>query len=320
MRCARRGGAVHPGISTNAFPEKATIMKTTLAMATLVAGSFAAPTHAQDALAAGAKPPLTAHVDLASRYVLRGVTTTYGNGAPLGNPGGDAPESDKPALQWGVDYVHESGFYAGYWASQINYSYAQLGRSWVDRSITDFQRNKSIENDIYAGYNGSFGALGYTAGLTYYHYFHGQGSNAFETKLGLTYGPVTLTAQTLLDDVVWGNRGDTYWSAVYSRALAWNLSFTANLGFYTYHRQGRYFGSTDTLSGAACGAGAAFVVNGCYAGGAPVGSGFRHLILGLSRPIGDTGLSWAVQAIVAGKNRFGVAQGDRLVASLSYGF
>lgn len=298
-------------------------MKTTLAFATftggLLAATLAAPALAQEAPAADAKPPLTAHVDLVSRYVLRGVTTTYGNGAPLGNAGGDAPESDRPALQWGVDYAHASGFYAGYWASQVNYSYAQLGRSWSDRGITEFQRNKSIENDLYAGYNGTVGEFGYTGGLTYYHYLHGQASNAFETKLGLSHGPVALTAQTLLRDVVWGNRGDTYWSAVYSRALPAELTFTANLGFYTYHKQGRYFGATDTLTGAGCAAGEAFVVNGCYAGKAPVGSGFRHLILGLSQPIGDTGLTWAVQAILAGQNRFGVAQGHRMVVSLSYG-
>jgi uncharacterized protein (TIGR02001 family) len=298
-------------------------MKTSLALSTLATGCIATlaafSAHAQDA-AAEAKPPLTAHIDLASRYVLRGVTTTYGNAAPLGNQGGDAPESDKPALQWGVDYAHASGFYAGYWASQVNYSYAQVGRSYADRSITDFQRHKSIENDLYAGYNGTLGELGYTAGLTYYHYVHGQGSNAFETKLGLSYGPVALTAQTLLDDVVWGNRGDTYWSAVFTQPLPWDLSFTANLGFYSYSKQGRYFGTTDTLTGSACGAGQAFVINGCYAGKAPVGSGFRHLILGLSQPVADTGLTWSLQAIVAGKNRFGVSQGDRLVASISYGF
>lgn len=288
--------------------------------AALIATLAAAPSHAQDATALEAKPPLTAHIDLASRYVLRGVTTTYGNGAPLGNRGGDAPESDRPVLQWGVDYAHESGFYVGYWASQINYSYAQVGRSWADRAITDFQRHKSVENDFYAGYNGSVGELGYTAGLTYYRYFHGQGSDAFETKLGLSYGPITFTAQTLLKDVVWGNRGDTYWSAVFTQPLPHDLSFTANLGFYTYSKEGKYFGTTDTLSGAACGAGEAFVINGCFAGKAPVGSGFRHLVLGLSQPIADTGLTWSLQAIVAGKNRFGVSQGDRLVASLSYGF
>lgn len=274
------------------------------------------------ALASDAAGPstLSGHVDLVSRYDLRGVTTTYGNGAPLGNALADAPESDKPVLQWGVDYAHDSGFYAGYWGSQINYSYRQLGRSYRDGTITDFQTDKSIENDFYAGYNGSLGALGYTAGLTYYHYINGVASNAPETKLGLSWGPLALSAQTLLRDTVWGNKGDTYASLVYTRELPWDLRFTANLGFYRYEKEGRYLGTTDTRDGSACGAGEAFVVNGCYAGNAPVSSGFRHLILGVSQPIASTPLTWGAQAIVGGKNRFGISQKDRFVLSLAYGF
>ena len=53
---------------------------------------------------------LTGHVDVVSRYYLRGQTSTYGNTEPLGNALADAPESDHPALQWGADYVHDSGF------------------------------------------------------------------------------------------------------------------------------------------------------------------------------------------------------------------
>ncbi|WP_119155221.1 TorF family putative porin [Caldimonas tepidiphila] len=263
---------------------------------------------------------LSGHVDLVSRYDLRGVTTTYGNGAPLGNALADAPESDKPVLQWGADFAHDSGFYAGYWGSQINYSYKQLGRSYRDATITDFQTDKSIENDFYAGYGGSLGGLGYTAGLTYYHYINGVASNAPETKLGLSWGPLALSAQTLLRDTVWGNKGDTYWSALYTRELPWSLKFTASLGFYSYEKEGRYLGTTDTRDGSACAAGEAFVVNDCYAGNAPVSSGFRHLILGVSQPIASTPLTWGAQAIVGGKNRFGISQKDRFVLSLAYGF
>lgn len=274
------------------------------------------------ALAADAKPPytLTGHIDLVSRYYLRGATKTYGNGAPLGNAGADAPESDKPALQWGADYVHTNGFYAGYFGSQINYSYRQLGKSYEDRTITDFQSGKSIENDFYGGYNGTAGDLGYTVGATYYYYIKGEAANALETKLGLSYGPVALNAQTLLADTVWGNKGDTYWSAVYSQSLPYGISFTANLGFYTYKKEGKYLGTTDTLTGTACGAGEAFVVNGCFAGNTPVSNAFRHLILGITQPIGSTPLTWGAQAILAGKNRYGISQSNKLALSLSYGF
>lgn len=90
-------------------------------------------------------PSWTGHVDLVSRYVLRGITTTYGPGPALGNAGADAPESEKAALQWGADWSHPSGFYAGYFGSMVNYSYERLGQSYADRSILDFQSNKSID-------------------------------------------------------------------------------------------------------------------------------------------------------------------------------
>jgi hypothetical protein len=106
------------------------------------------------------------HTDRVSRYVLRGLTKTCGNGPALGNEFADAPESDKPALQWGADFAHSSGFYLGYEGSQINYSYDALGKSYSDRSSTDFQDDKSIENNVYGGYTRSFGDEGYTVDVT----------------------------------------------------------------------------------------------------------------------------------------------------------
>lgn len=268
------------------------------------------------------KPPytFTGHVDLVSRYILRGASTTYGNGAPLGNKGADAPESNRAALQWGVDWVHSSGWYLGYFGSTINYSYKQLGRSYSDRSITDFQKDKSIENDFYGGYTFGAGDFTFNVGATGYVYLNGEHADALETKLAATWGPVTLSAQTLLNDTVWGNRGDTYWALNYSHPLPYDFTFTASLGFYTYEKEGKYLGTTDTLAGTACGAGEAFVVNGCFAGKGPSSSGFRHLILGVTQPIGSSGFTWGAQAVFGGDNRFGVKQGNRVVATLSYGF
>jgi uncharacterized protein (TIGR02001 family) len=270
--------------------------------------------------AAVAAPSWTGHVDVASRYVVRGITSTYGPGPALGNAGADAPESDKPALQWGVDWPHPSGFYAGYFGSMINYSYKRLGQSYADRSVVDFQSKKSVENDLYGGYASKLGGIGYNAGLTGYVYTNGKYSNALETKLGLSYGAFTFGAQTLLHDVVWGNKGDTYWTLNYAQPLPYNLALTTSLGFYTYRKEGKFLGSVDTLTGTACGAGQGFIVNGCFPANGPVASGFRHLIIGITQPIGTSGLSWSLQGILGGDNRFGVRQKNRLLATLSYGF
>jgi uncharacterized protein (TIGR02001 family) len=291
------------------------------ALTTLLA---CAPALADDAAPAAAPAgpwTITKHIDLASRYVLRGVTTTYGNGQPLGNPGADAPESDQAALQWGIDFVHSSGWSFGYWASTINYSYKQLGNSYSDRSITEFQKPRSVENDFYFAYAGNIsGDLGYTLGMTGYYYANGSHANALETKAGLTWGALSFTAQTLLNDVVWGNKGDTSWTLVYTKPLPYDITFTGTLGAYTYSREGKYLGTRDTATGAACGAGQAFVVNGCFAGNGPSSGGLRHLTLGLSAPFPDSSITWSLLAILGGYNRFDVKQGNQLVGMLSWGF
>jgi uncharacterized protein (TIGR02001 family) len=295
-----------------------------ITFAALLAMTAACSAVAADAPADAPAAPytLTGHIELVSRYYLRGATTTYGNALPtLGNKVADAPESDRPAVQGGLDFVHESGFYAGYFASTINYSYKQLGRSYNDRSIVSgFQNDKSIENDFYAGYNGKAGDLGYTAGLTGYYYINGKHANAFETKLGLAYGDFAVSAQTLLNDVVWGNKGDTYVTLNYTHALPYKITFLGSLGGYVYKKEGKFLGTTDTLTNTSCGAGSAFNINGCYAGNTPISSGFRHLILGFTQPILDTPLTWGLQAVIAGKTRFGIKQDNKVVASISYGF
>lgn len=283
--------------------------------------------HAADEAPAGDKPAdaappytLTGHIDLVSRYYLRGLTTTYGSTRPyLGPKAADAPESDKPALQWGTDFVHSSGFYVGYFGSQINYSYDALGKSYKDRSITKFQNQKSIENDLYGGYTGTVGDIGYTIGATYYYYIHGTASNAFETKLGLSYGPFVFTAQTLLKDTNWGNKGDTYWDLIFTQPLPYSLTFTTNLGFYSYDKEGKYLGTRDTSGLTTCNPGEIFNVSFCSAG-KTISGGFRHLIFGISQPIPSTPLTWGLQGIIAGKNRFDVNQGDRVLVTLSAGF
>lgn len=280
--------------------------------------SAALAAGATSALAAEEAAPapdytLTFHVDVVNRYYVRGLTSTYGVEA-FGNKFGDAPESDKPALQWGADFVHSSGFYLGYWASQINYSYDAVGKSYKDRTITKFQDDKSIENDFYGGYNGTIGDFGYVIGGTYYYYINGTASDWFETKLGLTYGPFGFYAQTALQESQASNKGDTYWTVTYATALPYEINFLGTLGFYTYKKEGKYLGSRDTYNNVDCAAGEIFNVNGCYSPGGKLTSGnFRHLTLGFTKTIPDTPVTLGLQGIIGGKNRFDIDQGDRVV-------
>lgn len=293
-----------------------------LALATLMSTAFAQESQQQQAEPEDPPAPtVTFHLDAVSSYVLRGATTTYGNSKPgLGNGMADAPESNRVTPQWGADYVSENGLALSYWASMINYSYERLGQSYSDRSLTNLQNPRSVENDLYAGYNGTIGAVSYSLGMTGYLYINGRHANALETKATISYAGFTLGSQTLLNDVVWGNRGDTYWTLNYSHTLPYNITLSASLGAYTYHKEGKYYGTRDTFLGTQCGPGSAFVVNGCFAGNGPSSGGFRHFIVGVTQPIGHTGLVWGIQGIIGGKNRFNVSQDHTVIGSISYQF
>jgi hypothetical protein len=306
----------------------------------------------------------TAHVDVNSAYYLRGITNTYGNNkwdesaAKTANSWGDAPESRNPALQWGFDITHSSGFYLGYWASTLTYSYDKVGKSYdlykqygiapgpvspapaplpASYANFDYSSEPSIENDFYGGYTGKLGDLGYDLGLTYYYYLDGTHSNAPETKVKFTYGDFGLSFQTLLDDTIWGNQGDTYTSLTWTKALPYGITFTANAGWYFYEKEGKYLGSRDTTLAGSPTCNTAFgqtngffFVNGCYESVDRAGNlsseakvldqGFRHLILGISQPIGETGLTWNAQAILPGVNRFNIKQDPKATIGIAYSF
>lgn len=276
-------------------------------LASALSMAFASSVFAADEPKKDAEPApdltWTGHVDLNSAYYLRGVTNTYGpnkwlsstaalvaagytnrGDASWSNRAGDAPESRNPALSWGLDLTHTNGFYAGYWASQLTYSYEAVGQSFdkykragdaaggtvaarnaagvaaVDSPFTAqgaalqagfptnnqnfYVDNKSIENDFYGGYTGKIGEVGYNVGLTYYYYAPGKYSNAAETKVALTYGEFTGQAQSLLSDTIWGNKADTYWTLAWAKPLPYDLTLTTTAGYYTYGKEGTYLGST----------------------------------------------------------------------------
>ena len=109
------------------------------------------------------------NVALTSDYVFRGVSQT----------------NEEPALQGGIEYAHDSGFYAGAWGSGI---------SWLSDIPGDI--SSSVELDGYLGYRGSAGDLfAYDLGvLTYWYpgHFPDGFSRADTTELyvGGTLSPV----------------------------------------------------------------------------------------------------------------------------------
>lgn len=102
---------------------------------------------------------LISNVTLVSQYVSRGFRQTWG----------------KPALQGGIDYVHPpSGMSAGIWMSTVS---------------NKFIEDATLEVDLYGGYSGSAGALGYSAVLYYYGY---PGAEYAATATSYNYGELAL--------------------------------------------------------------------------------------------------------------------------------
>jgi uncharacterized protein (TIGR02001 family) len=118
--------------------------KIRLALAFLIGGLTAGTLHAQTAPAPAAPPsPWAFNVALYSQYIFRGLSQT----------------DYKPAIQGGIDFVHPGGFYAGVWASNINW-------------LKDFDiHSGNVETDFYLGYKKSFGDVGLDVGYLRYEYF-----------------------------------------------------------------------------------------------------------------------------------------------------
>jgi uncharacterized protein (TIGR02001 family) len=74
-----------------------------------------------------------------SQYVARGIRQTWG----------------RPAVQGGIDVVRPDGWSAGAWASTVSDRFMERGR---------------LELDLYGGYTGSAGAIGYSAMVYHYRY------------------------------------------------------------------------------------------------------------------------------------------------------
>lgn len=122
------------------------------ALAALATIAAAGAAHAGDG-------PFTANVGLVSDYAYRGWSQT----------------DERPALQGGFDYAHDSGLYAGVWGSNV---------SWLSDSNPNV--HNSLELDLYGGYKGTAGAIGYDVGLLQYYYpgSYPKGFNSPDTLEG----------------------------------------------------------------------------------------------------------------------------------------
>jgi len=238
-----------------------------VALATTIAmGGLAAP------IAVNAD--VSGNIGVHSKYLLRGIFE----------------ENSGTAVQGGIDYSNESGFYAGWWASNLGYTYEATPDSKADET--------GFENDFYAGFAGEAGSVGYDIGLIQYMYINVDDSDLTELTATATIGDGYIGMQYLLTDGWWGNAGDIYWKAGYSFAMPKDFGLAFDLGYYTYNDD-----DNSDLGGATTST-----------------SGFRHMNVTLTHPVGTTGAEMYVQYTFAGEDRAAIEYNNSMVLGVTYGF
>lgn len=102
------------------------------------------------AAAGAANADVSSTVTLTNDYDFRGFTQS----------------SQDPAIQASIDYAHDSGWYVGGWASNVDFGPADV----------------DYEVDLYSGFTGTFGesGLGWDVGVVYYAYPDESDFNYFE--------------------------------------------------------------------------------------------------------------------------------------------
>jgi len=157
----------------------------------------------------------TANIGLYSQYVFRGLTQT----------------NEKPAIQGGFDLAHESGLYAGIWASNI---------SWISDATPG--ASASLEADIYGGYKYNFNdALTGDVGFLHYAY-PGSFPDGFtkadtnELYLGLDAKWITLRYSYAVGNTFGSadTRGSSYVDLALTHELVAGINGVAHVGHQRY--------------------------------------------------------------------------------------
>jgi uncharacterized protein (TIGR02001 family) len=152
---------------------------------------------------------LSGNVGVVSEYLFRGLAQSSG-----------------AAVQGGLDYASESGFYVGTWASTIGFGSGT---------------GSGAEVDVYAGFSGEAGSVAYDVGAIYYWYSEEDefdkpdpSYNTIEVYGSVGFGPVTVGGY-YAPDTYFGVDDDAYgvnlgFSAPVSEKLSFDASIQHNGG------------------------------------------------------------------------------------------
>jgi len=128
---------------------------------------------------------------------------------------GASQSATDPAVQASIDYAHESGFYVGAWASNVDFGPADI----------------DYEVDLYAGFSGGAEeGLGWDVGIVYYTYPDESDANYPEIYGKVSYG-VFSGALFYSNDYIGSSSSAEYISGDVDVPLPSNFSLKAHAGY-----------------------------------------------------------------------------------------
>ncbi|WP_295881673.1 TorF family putative porin [uncultured Thiohalocapsa sp.] len=219
---------------------------TTLMIRNAAAGTLAVVSLASMSTALAQDPwSFSANIGAVSNYMWRGVTQT----------------GDQAAVQGGLDVAHESGFYAGTWASNIDWdegsSEEVMGIVPVDPDtgmpMTDADGNYIVQGttagadddspnyelDFYAGYGFAVNDdLSFDFSTIYYAYPDGRDADFWEIGASGTYrwftAGLAYTAWGEADDDGPFSEGDLYYYGSVDVPLPYDFGLSLFGGYYDF--------------------------------------------------------------------------------------
>lgn len=182
-------------------------MQKTAFVAAVLAFGFAGGAAAQES---GLSIPgaFSANVALATDYVYRGVSQT----------------DEAPAIQGGFDWSHDSGFYLGTWASNVDFNDGDEAH---------------IEIDVYGGFAGTFRDFSYDVGVIYYAYPGADDSLDYEfwegmVEVGYDFGVASVTGSINYSPNFFGDSDDAVY---YKLGAAIPLPYELELSAHIAHQE-----------------------------------------------------------------------------------
>ena len=142
---------------------------------------------------------ISANVAFTNNYVFRGITQT----------------DEKWALQGGIDFTHDTGFYIGGWGSNVDF---------------DDGDEATVEIDIFGGWTGEFDDITLDLGAIYYIYPGADGSLDYDylelaASVGYEYDIFSATAGVNVSPDYFGGSG-VFWRPFLSAEVELPLAFT----------------------------------------------------------------------------------------------